>query len=466
MVGKILIVDDVATNRIVMKFKLHAAGYLPVLASSGHTCLTAVAQDVPDMILLDLLLSDISGIEVLRRLRADPALRSVPIIVFSSSQDPSARAQAFRAGADEFMPKPFDDQVLLARIRSFMRARTAIEGFGRHTDDMAVLGLAETAGHFRAPGLIALVTARAETALLLRRDLVGHLSDRVVTMTPDEALSTGLASGHPTSGNPPDVFLIEADLGGTVTGLQLMSELRSRLHTRHSGFSILTAAGSPIGAAMAFDLGANDWISASVSGDELASRLQRLMVRKHAQDAMRASVEDGLRLAMIDPLTGLHNRRYGLAQLGAIIDHSHKTDAAFAVMVVDLDRFKSINDRWGHAAGDAVLIEVAARLTQNLRVGDLLARIGGEEFLIALPDTDLSEAQAVAERLCQVVEQTAVLLADRASVHVTVSIGLAISTNACARAGEVAEMIDRADRALLVAKSGGRNQVTISRTAA
>ena len=164
--------------------------------------------------------------------------------------------------------------------------------------------------------------------------------------------------------------------------------------------------GAAIGAEVAFDLGAHDLVAHGIPAEELALRLSRLLARKRDADALRASVQDGLRLSMIDSLTGLHNRRYGMAQLAAIADISRRTGQEYAVMVVDLDRFKSVNDRWGHAAGDAVLIEVAARLNRNLRDGDLLARIGGEEFLIALPETSLADARGIAERLCHAIEES------------------------------------------------------------
>ncbi len=178
---------------------------------------------------------------------------------------------------------------------------------------------------------------------------------------------------------------------------------------------------------------------------------------------MRASVQDGLRLAMIDPLTGLHNRRYGLGQLNAIANHAQQTGGRFAVMVIDLDRFKSVNDRWGHAAGDAVLIDVANRLTANLRSNDLLARIGGEEFLIALPNTTQAEAGIVAERLCQAVKASPVVLATGTEIRVTISIGMTIvsSKGHDDPSGTVAEIVDQADRALMKSKSSGRNMVTI-----
>jgi two-component system cell cycle response regulator len=463
MVGKVLIVDDVATNRIVMKVKLAAAGYRPTLAADGASCIAAALRDMPDFILLDLMLPDMSGLEVLRRLRAEPSLRYVPVVMFSASQDQAARAEAFRLGADEFLAKPIDDQTLLARIRSFMRSRELIEGFFGHHDGIAMLGFAESQPAFQPPGTIGIVTSRPETALKIRRDMSGHMNDRFLILSPEEAIADGLNYGR-----SPDVFLIEADCSGPGGGLRLMSELRSRSPTRHAALSILAGAGSATAAAVAFDLGASDLVTDTVVPEELAMRLTRLLARKREADAIRASMQDGLRMAIIDPLTGLHNRRYGMAQLSAIADASHRTGQSFAVLAVDLDRFKSVNDRWGHAAGDAVLVEIANRLSFNLRAGDMLARMGGEEFLIALPETDLVEARKIAERLCRAIEQSPVNLSETIQHHVTVSIGLAVS-GGCSEPCQkdyLNELVERADRALMNAKAAGRNQVTISRTAA
>ena len=463
MVGRILIVDDVATNRIVMKVKLTAAGYRPVVAPDGATALAMARAELPDLLLLDLALPDLSGVEVLLRLRADPLTQGLPVLVLSAQTDARLRVTCFRAGADDFLAKPVDDQTLLARIRSFMRQRTEFAELGPTPGAvLPLLGLAEPAAEFTPPARIALVTARPETAMRLRRELTPHCADRLVAMTAEEALAEGLRPG-----GAPDAFLIEADLAVAGGGLRLMSELHSRSNTRHAAFAILSPPDGSLAPAMAFDLGAHDVAPAETSGSELALRLDRLVRRKRADDRLRASVQDGLRLAVIDPLTGLHNRRYAVARLAAIADGAAAAGNEFAVMVVDLDRFKSVNDRWGHAAGDAVLVEVARRLAVSLRKSDLLARIGGEEFLAALPDTGLAEARSVAERLCHAVEEMPVLLPCGTQVGVTVSIGLAIGCPArCATADSARETVDRADRALLAAKSAGRNQVTISRSAA
>jgi len=462
MVGKILIVDDVSTNRIVFKVKLTAASYEPLLAADGASCLQIARDRQPDLILLDLDLPDMSGTEVLRRLRADPMTRRIPVVMFSAACDPVARMQALQAGADDFLTKPIDDQTLLARLRSFMRARDYVEDLEPAEGGLGLLGLSEPAAAFEMPGLVALVTQRPETALQLRKDLSAHTQNRFVIRGLDEVFRDG-----DTAATTPDVYVIDADAGGAGAGLRLMSELRSRQTSRYAAFCILNREPGPGNAAMAFDLGANDQVTAPVDPAEMALRLRTLLRRKRDGDRMRASVQDGLRLAMIDPLTGLHNRRYGIAQLAAIAERAQADGNPFGVMVADLDRFKSVNDKWGHAAGDAVLIEVAARLGANLRASDLLARIGGEEFLIALPGTSLAEARDVAQRLCLSVEETPIALPGGAQVTVTISIGLAISADAQAcSAAPVADLVDRADRALLTAKSQGRNQVNISRTAA
>ena len=215
-------------------------------------------------------------------------------------------------------------------------------------------------------------------------------------------------------------------------------------------------------AAMAFDLGADDVVDPGVPVPELAFRLRSLVRRKRAADRQRTRMQDSLRLALVDPLTGLYNRRYAAPQLNAIAAHAADTGNAYAVMIVDLDRFKRVNDQHGHAAGDLVLVEVARRLTANLRDGDLLARIGGEEFLIALPDSTLTDAGSVAERLCQAVEERPIRLPSGQGLTVTVSIGVAVSGGGIS----VDAVVEEADLALLDSKVSGRNQVTFRLSAA
>ncbi|AWD22839.1 diguanylate cyclase [Fuscovulum blasticum] len=469
MHGRILIVDDTATNRIVYKVKLSDAFYEPLLAADGATGLRLAQDAAPDLVLLDLSLRDLPGPEVLRRLKANPLTRAIPVIALSASPGAADRGLALAAGADDVMSRPLNDAALLARMRNLLRlreeARFVTRAWGHEAP--SILGMAEGAAPFDpAPftpaGTVALVTSRVELALAWKHQLRRQMRDGLVVMSREQALALPPARDSTT----PDVFVVEADLDAPGGGLRLMSELGSHAGTRHSATCIITPGEDDETTVMAFDMGADDVLSARLCDHELAPRLRTLIARKRQADRIRATVEDGLRLSIIDPLTGIYNRRYALPRLAGIAAQAASEGSDFAVMVVDLDRFKSVNDRFGHAAGDAVLVEVARRLSENLRLTDMLARIGGEEFLVALPQTTLPEAERVAERLRQMVCEAPVTLPSGDGLHVTVSIGVALGARRSEQTEDVSTLVDRADQALLSSKSAGRNVVTFSRNAA
>jgi two-component system cell cycle response regulator len=463
MAGKILIVDDVATNRIVLKVRLGAVFHETFLASDGAGALRLVRECKPDLLLLDLELPDMNGIAVLQALRADPASRDLPVIVHTATPSTEARLAALRAGADDVISKPADDQLLLARVRSLLRRRDPAEAA-----QTPLLALQEQAAPFDWPGIIALTAFRGETGPRLRRALTPLLPHRVTlfgraaALGGDSGMGTGGMGTGPANSDPvlPDAYLIDATGDTAAAAFSLLSELRSDPDNRHAGIALLTDG--PASAAMAFDLGADEAISVSAPDQEIALRLAAMVTRSRAAATRRASLRDNIRLAMTDPLTGLFNRRYALRRMGEMSLAAVDSGTGPAVMIVDIDRFKQVNDRFGHAAGDTVLVEVAARLSAGLAESDLIARIGGEEFLIALPNRTIAQAQDKALALCAAINGTPVTLPDGAQVMLTISIGLSVS-----HPGTLPdEAINLADRALLAAKMQGRNRVIVGRSAA
>jgi two-component system cell cycle response regulator len=224
--------------------------------------------------------------------------------------------------------------------------------------------------------------------------------------------------------------------------------------------------------AYALDMGASDLVTQRVSNDEIALRLSLLLQRKNKADQLRARVRNGLEAAVSDPLTGLHNRRYAMPHLRRMLEHSTQTRKPVAVMIADMDHFKRINDTYGHAAGDAVLVQTAERLRENLRAVDLVARIGGEEFLIVLPNVSLKNACKAAERLCAHIHDTPFNLPNsNQSLMASISIGLSVFEPIDLRGNQQAmpepqALLDQADVALYQAKSKGRNRVRLSKPAA
>lgn len=455
MTGRILVVDDVATNRIVMKVKLSAACYTVLQADCGQAALRLARAEQPDLILLDVMMPDMSGVSVCEQLKADPETADIPVILVTALSDRDSKLEGLLRGADDFLTKPVDEVTLLARVRSLLRAHETHRELRLREESYAGLGFAEIAPSYEPPGRVALVAPDTATGMAWKRALEPRLSDRLLVMPREQVLQAR------NSGSAPDVFVIAADLTMHNEGLRLLSDLRSRPATRHAAALTILPRNESERGAVALDLGAGDILYDPFDPEELALRIQTQLRRKRQSDRLRATVEAGLELAVTDSLTGLHNRRYALKRLDRMLQSPGR---GVAVMMLDLDHFKAVNDSHGHAAGDAVLAAVAKRLRAILRPPDLLARLGGEEFLVALHDTDVATALHCAERLREAVGGHRILVPGLADpIPVTMSVGLTLSTDT----GDLAEtLIQNADTALYGSKSEGRNLVTISATAA
>jgi two-component system cell cycle response regulator len=243
------------------------------------------------------------------------------------------------------------------------------------------------------------------------------------------------------------------------TPLALAAHLRSRPETRQTAVLMVFPPERKEQAHLAMDMGVADYLSDPPDFAELTARLKVQLRRKHYSDRLRSSVHDSLVMAVTDPLTGLYNRRYANNHLEILIGCPPATGHGLAAMVLDLDSFKAVNDTHGHPAGDEVLREFASRLRENVRGIDLVSRMGGEEFLVVMPDILPEHACRVAERARAAVEQKYFVAAGgKLSLRVTVSIGLAFQ-----RPDETgASLVRRADQALYASKARGRNIVTLA----
>jgi two-component system, cell cycle response regulator len=452
MHARILLVDPVPTSRILMRATLGEAFAAARQAASGAEALEALAEDRPDVAMINGQPPDMTAADLTRMIKK--RFPAVPVLIIANAGAGAEVVEGLRAGADAVLRRPVDGALLLAQLRTLKRALGTQEEWQAREETARDLGFSEPGAAWDVPPRVALVGAsdQAERVARWMAELSEESGLALLAMDPQAALTQA----------PADAYVLHADLDGPHTGLAMVAELRARAASRNAAVIVALRAEDRAGAVMALDTGASDILTDRAATGELALRLALQLRRKADTDRMRRSVEAGLRLAALDPLTGLWNRRYALPHLDRIAQRASETDQSWAVVLFDIDRFKQVNDRFGHAAGDRVLAEVADRLRQHTRAVDLVARIGGEEFLVALPEGDLAVARQVAERIRLRVGETPIAVPGLQPVTVTVSAGIALG----APGVPASEVIVRADRALMRCKSGGRNQVRVARSAA
>ena len=209
-----------------------------------------------------------------------------------------------------------------------------------------------------------------------------------------------------------------------------------------------------------FDLGANDWLLRPIDENELRLRARNQIRRKFYQDRLRADLGHALEMALTDPLTGFYNQRYLMRHLRGLLGVGQPN--GIAVMMIDVDHFKAVNDRWGHPVGDQALREIAAALRRRIRVFDSIARYGGEEFAVVMPGTSQQDAMLAAERLRTAITDMT-FTPDPGVIHrLSVSIGVSCSMNQDITAEQ---LLLAADQALYEAKRSGRNRSELARAA-
>ncbi len=462
MAGRILVVDDIATNRMILRAKLASSYYDVVQAESGVEALEKTHIFQPDLILLDIVMPDMNGFEVCRKLKGDPKTAHIPVVMVTALIEPGDRLRGLECGADDFLSKPINDLALLSRVRNLLRAKFMFDELRLRDKTTQELGLGEPIlDDFDAatlPGRVTLVPTNSKMAQVWEEQLSPHPSVSTKVMLAEHEVI------ELDSPDIPDVFVIHARLGAFGDGLRLVSHLRSRPRTRHTGVILVVPDGDQEKAAKGLDLGASDYIFDPFDASEMLVRINSQIRRKHISDRLRSNVTDTLRLAVLDPLTGLYNRRYATQHLEKITERARESGKGFALMVLDIDKFKRVNDNYGHNEGDQILKEFSRRIQENLRGVDLVSRIGGEEFLIAMPDTSENEARIASERLRKVIEQTPFPCAAReGGLHITVSIGVTLGDPG---EQDVESLICQADKALYASKADGRNMVTLFTSAA
>jgi Amt family ammonium transporter len=420
MKNQILIVDDTPENIDVLGGML-AEKYDVCVAIDGRQALEIVsgAGQSPDLILLDVMMPEMSGFDVCRRLKDDPHTRDIPVIFVTAKQEAEDEIQGISLGAVDFIRKPLNEAIVLARVRSHLALKNYRDLLARTASQQRLF--------FRQ--------------LFMKSPFGILLADR---------------EGRPVDVNPHFEHLFGyslEDLSQDSMGALLVPE---ELREEHETSLIKNLKGESVCMQTRRRTRQGDLVDVSVTSYPLSGEPSSEKIFYIFEDiSRRRQLEEDLRRqALYDPLTGVSNRTLLTERLDRSIERLRRDpQSRFAVLLIDLDRFKEVNDSLGHPAGDKVLIAVADGLQTTLRSMDTLARLGGDEFVVLLDRVEsLSQVEQIAARI-QTVLRAPVLL-DGIEVRIGASMGIVFEETA-ARTPE--ELLRDADMAMYGAKESGRD---------
>src|ERR1700742_4352853 len=452
MSARVLVVDDVPANAKLLEARLSAEYFDVLTASNGAEALAICARADCDIILLDVMMPDMDGFEVCRRLKSNPSTHFIPVIMVTALDSPADRVRGLEAGADDFLTKPVSDIALIARVRSLTRLKMM-------TDELRMRAITSFEIGVQAPERSAVSDTGRGGRVLLVDDRAASYERLAATLTEEHTVDVETnpaeALFHAAEGNY-DLLIVSLGLSG-FDGLRLCRQARSLERTRHVPILAISDADNNARLLRGLETAVNDYLLRPVDKNELLARARTQIRRRRYTDHLRDNVQNSIEMAITDALTGLHNRRYMESHLATLAEQASSRAKPLALMLLDIDYFKSINDNYGHDAGDDVLREFAVRVRKSIRGIDLACRYGGEEFVIVMPETDLHVAGMVAERLRRAIagDPFAVNKGDK-RIAVTISIGLATLQ---IKGEPIADVLKRADRALYRAKNDGRNRV-------
>jgi two-component system cell cycle response regulator len=453
----VILVDFNDESRDVMTRRLTAQGYRVDATADPAAGADMALSSPPDLLIADLWMPTISGVQLCRLLRAEPATAEVPVVLRGQHDDPRSRFWAERAGAVAYVVK--GRMAELVRVLARASASKRDGGFFMQLSGGSVDIRDRIARHLDAAlfdsVIAAEVRALASCASFERLfDLFSQFLSQVIhyrwlaisTTVPDQ-----FALHHHPHGATAEVEA-RAALG---IAADFPVQRVADEDTRHEeGGPEPIICDIPFGTNLLGRLA----LGPSTKSEPDTAALVSLVAREVAGPLrITALMHELQQLATTDPLTKLLNRRAFLEMMIVELERCRRYEMPLSILLLDVDHFKSVNDGYGHAAGDKVLAAMGGLLIKQLRVPDSPARWGGEEFVLALKNTNGAGALVAAERILNAIRALEIQLPEK-NLRITASLGIAT-----ARPGEsVDAVIDRADKAMYAAKLAGRNRLRVS----
>lgn len=444
---RILIVDDAHENLHAL-MNILRDDYVISAATSGEKALDLAQREPrPNLILLDVKMPGMNGYSVLSELKTNPATAEIPVIFVTALAEAADEARGLKIGAADYITKPVNPDLLRIRVRTQLELQ-------RYRQNPVMFGVVAHS-EFKHP-----------YSLLVVDDVPANIYELLEALKDSyriQVANSGAKALEIVHGlTPPDLILLDV-LMPEMDGYEVCRRIKSTPEGKNIPVIFVTVADAVKEKLKGFELGAADYITKPFDIDEVRARirthLELTRLRRFLEDlvaqrtAMLQVSEEKYRiLAHRDPLTGLPNRVLLAELLAHAIQHSERTHTQFALLSLDLDNFKTINESLGHSQGDQLLIEVGKRLQRLLPDSDAIARTGGDEFEIILEHKEnMPWVDLLAQRMIDALGDPFML--DGHSVYVGASIGIALYP---ADGTSVETLQSNADAALHQAKAHGR----------
>ncbi|VAV94187.1 Pole remodelling regulatory diguanylate cyclase [hydrothermal vent metagenome] len=373
MTARVLVVDDVIHNVKLLEAKLTSEYFDVLTAMNGEEALEIIDREHPDIVLLDVMMPGMDGFEVCRRIRANAKSSHIPVIMVTALDQTKDRVAGLEAGADDFLTKPVLDLPLFARVRSLVRLKVLMDELRMRETTGEDFGISIGTDLSRNVNL-------SNAKVLLIEDYA-RVAEKIKTYMTDLAAVDvdTVESGEITTGNLDkyDLFIISLNLNN-IDGLRLCSQFRSTENTRRIPILVLVEGRDNTQMVKAMELGVADYIARPIDRNELVARAKSQIRQKRYADRLRRNMQKSIEMAMTDAVTGLYNRHFLSTHLDNLMSKENEKRKKVSLLMMDLDKFKLVNDTYGHASGDEVLHEFARRISNDIRNIDLAARFGGE----------------------------------------------------------------------------------------
>jgi two-component system cell cycle response regulator len=452
MTARVLVVDDVPANVRLLEARLSAEYFDVMTATAGAEALAICERAECDLVLLDVMMPDMDGFEVCRRIKRSPASQHIPVVMVTALDQAGDRVAGLEAGADDFLTKPVSDLILIARVRSLARLKMM-------TDELRMRAVTSKEIGLENPAREAVIDDGRGAHILIVDDRQASYDRMAQTLSAEHTVDVETEPRQAVfqaADNAYDLAIVSLGLEN-YDGLRLCSHIRSLERTRNLPLLAIAEADDNAKLMRGLEIGVNDYLLRPIDKNELLARVRTQVKKRRYTERLRDNVQLSIEAAITDALTGLHNRRYMESHLGTLVEQAAVRGKPLSILVLDIDFFKAVNDTYGHSAGDEVLKEFSQRLKKAVRGIDLACRYGGEEFVVVMPDTDIGVATMVAERLRRrIASEPFPINQNSRSVQATISIGIA-AMHSCD--DKAADIVKRADQALYRAKRDGRNRV-------